>query len=124
MSISVKQKKRKVPSPVSSSPSSSSSPAASARPLLSPHAPMKTSELGAGSERDNFEEMGVGREARMKRFALCGGGGGSSSSSSSTHALYDENGFLQPVVGTVRITNFTRILPLTSPPISCGKRLR
>ena len=42
-----------------------------------------------------MEEMGVGRQARMKRFSLDG------SSSMGSVALYGDEGFLLPVIGTV-----------------------
>ena len=49
---------------------------------------------------DGFDEMGVGRAARMKRFSAGGGGGACSSSSD---PLQRDEGFLLPVVGTVSI---------------------
>jgi hypothetical protein len=42
-----------------------------------------------------MEEMGVGRQARMKRFSLDG------SSSMGSVALHGDEGFLLPVIGTV-----------------------
>jgi len=48
---------------------------------------------------DVFEEMGVGRAARMRRFAV--GGGGGACSSSGCDSLHSDEGFLMPVVGMV-----------------------
>ena len=42
-----------------------------------------------------MEEMGIGRQARMKRFSLDG------SSSMGSVALHGDEGFLLPVIGTV-----------------------
>jgi hypothetical protein len=44
-----------------------------------------------------MEEMGVGRQARMKRFSL----DGSSSVGSVCVVLHGDEGFLLPVIGTV-----------------------
>jgi hypothetical protein len=59
---------------------------------------MYPTEAGAAGGGIDLEEMGVGRQARMKRFSLELEASGSSSSSSGLHG---DEGFLQPVIGSV-----------------------
>ena len=97
MSAPIKRQKR-----ASSASSAAAASGVKSQLLASPDSTMParrlTPAIGLGELDGSYEEMGMGREARAKRFSR-------ESSSSSSDALHDDNGFLLPVTGTVRSHN-------------------
>ena len=95
-----------IPSKRQRAAAAASAAAAGVNPLLAQAAVCPTQRRkgaqhveASADANDVFEEMGVGRAAPMRRFAV--GGGGGACSSSGCDSLHSDEGFLMPVVGMV-----------------------